>query len=579
MEVTEAPQRPREHKIVHVLLLACLGLGFLSLVTVYLPAQLEGMGAKHTPPSNPTPKLAAIVPKIAESDSYDGDSGDTSETEGPVFVFEPAEEAPTPPYAQPEELSPAPKQQQLIARRASPRQEQLLSPEEVLSPLGMDTPRTVHHNVSSLVDGSAGRQSTRGKVWWKAPPGLEEDVNFWKDVYSKYSTSQAIIHDMDHLNITFGVVDFSDIDNNPALTKGQKREMRRARAKARKTKVVNTLHLLHTNREAGVRTKLGRSIAQQYANINEPNKFKEAAKRGRAQTGQKDKFLAGLKRSGAYYGEIETIFKAYGLPRELTRIIFVESMFQMDARSKVGAGGVWQFMPATGRRYMRVNRYIDERFDPIIATHGAAKLLKRNYETLGTWPLAINAYNAGRGRLMQAVSQLGTGDIGTIIRKFDNPAYGFASRNFFLEFVAAREIVDNAQKYFGPIQYDEPLSYDVVDLPFHISLAEVAKMSNIPIDQLSYLNPGFSGKMLKGTMLIPKGSTVRVPEGEGSRFLQLASKGMKTTTAPLNHTVARGESLTTIARMYGVSSQEIRAANPGLRRKPRRGQRLVIPFD
>lgn len=579
MEITDAPQRPREHKIVHVLLLTCLGLGFLSLVAVYLPAQLGSMGVKHTPPSNPTPKLSAIVPKIAEGDSYDDGTQETSGTEGPVFVFKPAEETPAPPYVQPERPNATPGQQPLFARTDTNKQAQLFSPEEILSPLGMDTPRTVHHNVSSLVDGSASRQSERGKAWWKTPPGLETEVNFWRDVYSKYTTSQAIIHDMDHLGITFGVVDFSDIDNNHALSKDRKTAMRRERTRARREEVVHMLNRLHKNRGSAVRTRLGREIAQLYANINEPDKFKKAAERIRTQTGQRDKFLAGLKKSGAYYGEIETIFKAYGLPRELTRIIFVESMFQMDARSKVGAGGIWQFMPATGRKYMRVNRYIDERYDPIIATHGAAKLLKRNYETLGSWPLAINAYNAGRGRLMQAVGQLGTDDIGTIIKNFDHSSYGFASRNFFLEFVAACEIVDNAETYFGTIRYDEPLSYDVVDLPFHISLAEVARMSGISLVQLSQLNPAFSGKMLRGDTLIPKGSTVRVPEGEGSRFLQLASRGSKTTTAPLNHTVARGESISTIARMYGVSSEDIRAANPGLRRKPRRGQRLVIPFD
>lgn len=579
-EVTEVPRRPREHKVIHALLLTCLSLGFICLVAVYLPAQLARMRTHHTPPANPPPSLAAIVPEIAEQD-YDDSTDDSAETEGPVFVFEPEEEAPAPPYVQPEQQTPKPPapEQQLITRSEQKPRAQLLPMQEILSPLGMGRPHTVRHNISSLVDGSAQRPSQHGKAWWKAPAGLENDVNFWKDVYSTYSTSQAIIHDIDHLGITFGMIDFSDIDNNPRLSKDQQRIMRIDRERTEKEKISSMLNRLHKNREVAVRTKLGRKLAQQYANINEPDKFKEAAQRVRTQTGQRDKFLAGLKKSGAYYGEIEMIFKAYGLPRELTRLIFVESMFQMNARSTVGAGGIWQFMPATGRKYMRVNRYIDERFDPIIATHGAAKLLKRNYETLGTWPLAINAYNAGRSRLMQAVSRLGTGDIGTIIKKFDHPGYGFASRNFFLEFVAAREIVDNAEKYFGRIQYDEPLSYDVVDLPFHISLAEIANLSNIPMDQLRELNAAFSNRMLSGDRLIPMGSTVRVPEGEGSRFLELASRGLKTTTAPLDHVVARGESLSTIARMYGISSDRIRQANPGLRRKPRRGQKLVIPFD
>ena len=164
-------------------------------------------------------------------------------------------------------------------------------------------------------------------------------------------------------------------------------------------------------------------------------------------------------------------------------------------------------------------------------------------------------------------------------KRFEHPGYGFASRNFFLEFVAAREIADNAQHYFGAIEYDEPLSYDVIELPFHVSLAETAKLSSIPLEMLIELNPGYSPHLPRGSHVVPMGSTVRVPAGEGDRFLQFASRGLKTHKGPLEHRVARGESLGQIASMYGVSASRIREANPSLKRKPRRGQRLYIPFD
>src|SRR5262249_25405097 len=155
-----------------------------------------------------------------------------------------------------------------------------------------------------------------------------------------------------------------------------------------------------------------------FDSIDEPDKFSAAAEPGRIriQTGQKDKFLKAIAWSGRYLTPIENIFTSYGLPMELTRIIFVESMFNLKARSKVGASGIWQVMPGTGRLFMNVNSVADERNDPIEATHGAALLLKSNFETLGAWPLAVNAYNSGPQNLMNAKMELGTDDIGIIAK-------------------------------------------------------------------------------------------------------------------------------------------------------------------
>ncbi len=442
------------------------------------------------------------------------------------------------------------------------------------------TAKNVRHNVASLVDGSAGRATTRGEKWWEAPQGLEKDVAFWRDIYTKYSANDVVLHDPEHLHIVYEVVDVADIMNNPALPDAQKRAMKKLRVEGAVNEVTATLKLLDTDREAALRTKRGKNIAALFINDSSPQKFKRALEAGvRSQTGQRDKFVAGLKHAGAWLGEIETIFTSYGLPKELTRLIFVESMFQTQARSKVGAAGIWQFMRDTGAKYLRINRFVDERLDPIAETHAAAKLLKHNYEALGTWPLAINAYNAGRGRLEQAVARMGTTDIGTIIKGFDHPAYGFASRNFFLEFVAAREAVDNASQFFGAIEYEKPLSYDVVELPFFVALPAVAKLSNISMSDLMTLNPQFSDEVFAGELPLPAGTTVRLPENKGQHFAELAQRTLGRTHAPFEHIVAGGETLPEIASLYGVPVENIREANPALKQKPREGQKIVIPVE
>src|SRR4029453_7063103 len=97
------------------------------------------------------------------------------------------------------------------------------------------------------------------------------------------------------------------------------------------------------------------------------------------------------------------IFRDEGLPVELTRLPLIESCFDVEAYSKVGAAGIWQFMPATGRLYMEVSSSVDERRDPIPPPRAAARYLSRSYERLGNWPLAITSYNHGPNGMARAI--------------------------------------------------------------------------------------------------------------------------------------------------------------------------------
>ena len=169
-----------------------------------------------------------------------------------------------------------------------------------------------------------------------------------------------------------------------------------------------------------------RTLSGEYAEVHalfgergNPERWRYAADRIRVQRGLREKFHRGLIHAGQYREHILEIFREEGVPEEIAWLPMVESMFNVEARSKVGAAGVWQFMPGTGRLYMRVDGTVDQRLDPIVAARGAARLLRNNYRGLGSWPLALTAYNHGYYGMRRAVAQVGTNDYMTIRRLYD----------------------------------------------------------------------------------------------------------------------------------------------------------------
>ena len=279
------------------------------------------------------------------------------------------------------------------------------------------------------------------------PDELRAHVAFWKAIFTQYRRRQIVLHDNWHPQVVYDVVDME-----------RTRGISAALAKYRR--ILMSLDAKEQRGALGELTAEEARVAALFAGIDEPGKFRKAAyQRLRTQCGQRESFRKAIQLSGLYQEKFEEIFAKYGLPVVLTRIPFVESYFKHNAASYAGAAGIWQFMPATARMYgLRINGRVDERYDPFKAADSAARLLKANYDLLGSWPLAITAYNHGPAGMLNAVKELGTDDFGKIARAYRGDKFGFYSRNYYAQFVAAAQIMLDEQSYFGQVERLAPLA-------------------------------------------------------------------------------------------------------------------------
>jgi membrane-bound lytic murein transglycosylase D len=211
--------------------------------------------------------------------------------------------------------------------------------------------------------------------------------------------------------------------------------------------------------------------------------------------------------------------RAKGVPEDLAYLPHVESSFQTNARSSVGAAGVWQFMPATGREYgMRVDSTIDERLDPITCADSAARYLSAAHRKLGSWPLAITSYNHGKGGMANAKAQFGD-DIGEIVKHYNGRAFGFSSRNFYASFVAAREVAEHPDRYFPEgVRYEQPWPYERLVLRSPMPAYHVAKHYGVSASSLANANLHWRDRAVDGRAYLPAGSTVWLPNGSTRRI-------------------------------------------------------------
>lgn len=347
------------------------------------------------------------------------------------------------------------------------------------------------------------------------PRGLIEEVRFWKTVFGIYTSNRVVIYDSGHLGVVYQVVDFSTLNARKDLSAGEKSTLRARAIQLSTRKIAGSLRQIALNPDANTLTVEQLYHKSLFDELAEPNKFLNAAGRIRVQMGQKDRLVEAMAKSRDWMGDIQAIFEKEGLPKELTALIFVESMFNPKAMSGAGASGLWQFMPTTGRDYLAINSFWDGRNDPIHSSWAAAQFLKRLYQQMGDWALAVNAYHSGPARILKAVKQLGTKDIAEIIARFDDPAYQFYSRNYYPQFLAMVEIYQYRDEYLGPLPEGTPLRYDIVLTRDFANLPQLAKRFAIDLKLIRELNTALSPEVMNGRLPLPPNFSLRVPKGYG----------------------------------------------------------------
>ncbi|QLY26032.1 lytic transglycosylase domain-containing protein [Bdellovibrio sp. KM01] len=321
------------------------------------------------------------------------------------------------------------------------------------------------------------------------PKGMEKQVQFWVDVYSKYTSEQGILHDSENVEKIYQIVDL----------KG-----------------------LKTDRERQKKIDIVKKEISEKLNLN-----KEQRSNLRFQLGQKDRMQTAIFYSGRYIEDMEKIFRENKLPVELVRLVFVESSFNINARSKVGASGMWQIMPYTARPYRMISSSVDKRNHPMEATKFAARLLRSNYNMLESWPLAVTGYNHGPTGVAKMTKKYKSRDLSYLVDNVSSrQSFGFASRNFYACFLAALEVERNANTYFGGVLWSKQLESQDLKLPKAIKYKDLVKWFDGDHQKAQVFNPHLTYQVIKKGMAIPTKTVVALPKDKYNiALISLAHKG------------------------------------------------------
>ena len=406
------------------------------------------------------------------------------------------------------------------------------------------------------------------------PAELEPDVQFWVDIFSLYSTDQGVLHDSRHLGVVYEIIDFEPEHD---------RRERRKITNARRDRLKEILDKLANGSRDNLGPDEAAVLALWPADVASAE-LAAARNRIRYQQGLSDRFREGLARSGRWRDYIVAELTALGVPADLVALPHVESSYNPDARSHVGASGIWQFTRSTGRRFMRIDHVIDERNDPFAATRAAAQLLAYNYSITGNWPMAITAYNHGLAGVRRAMGRYGDTAYTDILRKYDGRTFGFASRNFYVAFMAARRIDRDPEAYFPGVTYDVPVDFDEIELDAYVAARDLSRALGVSERDLARHNPALQATVWQGSKHVPRGFRLRLPRAatNGSLANVVASldPGQRhgEQLPDLFHTVVRGDTLSEIAEAYDTRVSTLVALNQlGSSHRIRAGQQLRLP--
>jgi membrane-bound lytic murein transglycosylase D len=411
-------------------------------------------------------------------------------------------------------------------------------------------------------------------------PLLEPNVKFWRKVYAVWSGNQIAFHD----TRTFDVYRVVRVPARGKKVDGLTRSQTIQKAKKELITALANLEKKKKHKSCDGLSGLEKEVCDNLKGSTRPDKYTRTGATLRAQNGLYERSRKGWISFGRYEKDVRRELRKSGLPEELIALAFLESLYNIRAESVAHAVGMWQFLKPTARDYMHVNHVIDERVDPVIATISATKYLRQSRKRLGAWPLAITSYNIGRAGMARGVKATGSKDLGVIIQNYKKKSFGFAAKNYYATFIALQDVIKNPNAYFPGVRRQPHWQFDVVRLPFDVTVPQIVKTGAIDLDTFKMLNPALTRQAREGRAVLPRGFSLRVSKNTSGSFLQkLGTIGKRQRQKNSLHVrawhKANGrQTIKTIAKRYKADPDVVAAmAGMEVAEKPAKGQRVPIP--
>lgn len=376
-----------------------------------------------------------------------------------------------------------------------------------------------------------------------SPTELSEDVLFWERVYGRVESNGGLLHDDRRLAVVYAQVLFESKDH----------EARVLQVEAQRSRLQQALQNL-ADHELSPQTDVERQVLEAWGASATVEGIREAASHIRFQLGQADHLRVGFGRAYSWKKILQAQLAANDVPVELWVLPLMESSFNFNALSKRKAAGIWQLMPEAVSRQLRIDDWVDERYDPVSATRAAAQMLAHNQKVLGSWPLAVMAYNHGLNGILRAKQTLNTDSVATLVRQYQGSSFGFASRNYYAEFLAVRDIAAHPQDYGIPVPrfVDPPLMRGLTTQP--MSVKRLSQLTGLSVEDLKRLNPALRAAVYQDRARIPAHVPLNVPRSAVTAALGL--QNIESLTAPSPSAVPATESSSEYATESSAAAAE-----------------------
>ncbi len=424
--------------------------------------------------------------------------------------------------------------------------------------------------------------------YFPCPDALRRRVDFWIDVYGRRGINDAILHDSQRPHRVYKIIKGKacGTNGNTQFIKEQKRQIRLR---------LERIAILIERKKTITQAK-----DKHYLNMfpgRSPAALRRAARNLRCQSGNKDGFRNALRRFGTYGPIVRRVLKDAGLHRDIQYLPFVESSYNPEAYSRVGAAGMWQIMPRTARVLgLELNATMDERLDPEAASWAAARYLKDSRKNLTVaarskkanvsdselTPFVITSYNYGVNGMRRAIKKLGP-DFLTVLNRYRTKKFRVAVKNFYAGFLAARHVAQNADRFFGSYSKGRPLRYDTIMLRKSASIDRIRAVFGVSLSRLKSLNPALTRFVWHGWREIPGGYPLRLPLRQGGWADKIAYLHSLPPEAdrgtPKRYTVRPGDTACAISSAFRVKCRDLIDMNRlGKQAVIRVGQSIHIPI-